>query len=114
MTPAARNVRAPGSSAGLSGFLIFSQCPDRPDRYGFESRFDTMPSKPILQACLNTRSPGGIGVVDHGDGSEPAIAKRVRHRNLEGRAELMAYAAVLLSSRKSGGAHRRQARPDIV
>jgi hypothetical protein len=35
-----------------------SQSDVRPDRYGEPSRFDTMPSSPILQACSNTMSPG--------------------------------------------------------
>jgi hypothetical protein len=37
--------------AGLSGFFTLSQSRDGPDRYGADSRFDTMPSSPILQAC---------------------------------------------------------------
>ena len=42
--------------AGLSGFLILSQSRDGPERYGAVSRFDTMPFRPILQACSNTSS----------------------------------------------------------
>jgi hypothetical protein len=37
--------------AGLSEFLTLIQLRDGPDRYGTLSRFDTMPSRPILQAC---------------------------------------------------------------
>jgi hypothetical protein len=50
---------------GLFGFSIFSQCPERPDWYGVDSRFD----KPIQRACSN----GGIRVVVHRDPVEPAI-----------------------------------------
>jgi hypothetical protein len=47
-------------TAGASGFLNFSQSLERPDRYCDPSRFDTMPSRPILQAWRNTRSPGCV------------------------------------------------------
>jgi len=43
--------------AGLFGFLTLIQSRDGPDRYGAVSRFDTMPSKPSLQACRNTTAP---------------------------------------------------------
>jgi hypothetical protein len=43
--------------AGLSGFLTLIQSRDGPERYGAFSRFDTMPSKPNLQACRNTKAP---------------------------------------------------------
>ena len=39
-------------TAEAAGFLTFSQCADRPARYGDPSRFDTMPSQPSAQACL--------------------------------------------------------------
>jgi hypothetical protein len=38
-------------TAGASGFLVLSQCADRPAWYGVPSRFDTMPSQPSTQAC---------------------------------------------------------------
>jgi hypothetical protein len=37
--------------AGLSGFFTLIQSFDGPDLYGALSRFDTMPSRPILRAC---------------------------------------------------------------
>jgi hypothetical protein len=43
--------------AGLSGFLILIQSRDRPEQKGAESRFDTMPSRPILQACWKMVAP---------------------------------------------------------
>jgi phage terminase large subunit-like protein len=44
-------------TAGAFGFLTFIQCAEPPQRYSEPSRFDTMPSQPSLQACLNTMSP---------------------------------------------------------
>jgi hypothetical protein len=44
-------------AAGALGFLTFTQCAERPERYGEPSRFDTMPSQPSLEAYLNTISP---------------------------------------------------------
>jgi hypothetical protein len=43
--------------AGLSGFLTLIQSREGPDRYGAESRFDTIPSGPVMQACRNINSP---------------------------------------------------------
>jgi hypothetical protein len=43
--------------AGLSGFLTLIQSLDGPDLYGAVSRFDTIPSKPIVQACRYTVAP---------------------------------------------------------
>ena len=40
--------------AGPSGFFALIECRDGPDRYSAESRFDTMPSKLILQEVRNT------------------------------------------------------------
>ena len=37
-------------TAGAAGFLIFSQCGNRPARYGVPSRFETMPSQPSAHA----------------------------------------------------------------
>src|SRR6516165_9105907 len=37
-------------TAGAFGFLTFTQCGERPDRYIEPSRFDTMPSQTQLQA----------------------------------------------------------------
>jgi hypothetical protein len=37
--------------AGAAGFLILIQPADLPARYREQSRFDTMPSQPKLQAC---------------------------------------------------------------
>src|SRR5262249_51906408 len=53
--PIGHELQASSSSrrtAGASGFLILSQCAERPARYGEPSRFDTMPSQPSAQACL--------------------------------------------------------------
>ena len=41
-------------TAGTAGFLNFSQSGERPDRYRDPSRFETIPSSPILQACWKT------------------------------------------------------------
>jgi hypothetical protein len=38
-------------TAGAFGFLLLIQCGERPERYCESLRFDTMPSRPILQAC---------------------------------------------------------------
>jgi hypothetical protein len=43
--------------AGLSGFLTLIQSRDGPERYGAVIRFDTMPSRPMRQACWNTSAP---------------------------------------------------------
>jgi hypothetical protein len=43
--------------AGLPGFLTMSQSREGPDRYGALSRFDTMPSRPILQSCWKIAAP---------------------------------------------------------
>jgi hypothetical protein len=37
--------------------LAFTQCGERPERYGEPSRFDTTPSQPSLQASRNTIAP---------------------------------------------------------
>jgi hypothetical protein len=37
--------------------LTFTQSRDSPERYAALGRFDTMPSRPIAQACRNTSSP---------------------------------------------------------
>ena len=39
-------------TAGATGFLTLSQWSIRPERYGVPSRFETMPSQPMAQACL--------------------------------------------------------------
>ncbi len=39
------------------GFFTFTQCGDRPERYGRSRRFDTKPSSPILQAARNRSGP---------------------------------------------------------
>src|SRR5262249_42055618 len=44
-------------TAGASGFLNFSQSFHRPERERGPSRFDTIPSSPILQAWRKTNSP---------------------------------------------------------
>jgi hypothetical protein len=41
-------------TAGACGFLNLSQSGERPDRYRDPSRFETIPSSPILQACWKT------------------------------------------------------------
>ena len=46
-------------TAGAAGFLNFSQSGERPDRQRDPSRFETIPSNPILQACRNTTAPSG-------------------------------------------------------
>jgi hypothetical protein len=38
------------SRRGAAGFLVLSQCGERPARYGEPSRFDTMPSQPSAHA----------------------------------------------------------------
>jgi hypothetical protein len=43
--------------AGLSGFFALIQSREGPDRYEALSRFDTMPSRPSLQACRKIRAP---------------------------------------------------------
>jgi hypothetical protein len=47
-------------TAGAAGFLTFSQCADRPARYGEPSRFDTMPSQPSAHACLKMTPPSPL------------------------------------------------------
>ena len=37
-------------TAGAFGFLLLTQCRDRPELYGESRRFDTIPSRPSLQA----------------------------------------------------------------
>ena len=44
-------------TAGALGFLTFTQCATRPERYGEPSRFETMPSQPSLQASRKTIAP---------------------------------------------------------
>src|SRR5207249_10615442 len=44
-------------TASHAGFLLLSQSGERPERYGESFRFDTMPSRPILQAWANTVEP---------------------------------------------------------
>jgi hypothetical protein len=43
--------------AGLSGFLTLIQSRVGPDLHGAPSRFETMPSRPILQACWKIVAP---------------------------------------------------------
>jgi hypothetical protein len=49
-------------TAGASGFLNFSQSGDLPERLRDPSRFDTIPSRPILQACWKTTAPSGCSI----------------------------------------------------
>src|SRR5262249_13201495 len=44
-------------TAGASGFFILSQSGERPERYIDSLRFDTMPSRPSLQAWAKTVGP---------------------------------------------------------
>jgi hypothetical protein len=44
-------------TAGASGFFIFSQSRERPERQGEPKRLLTMPSQPSLQACRKMTSP---------------------------------------------------------
>jgi hypothetical protein len=39
-------------TADARGFLILSQCGERPERYAEPSRLETMPSQPSLHACF--------------------------------------------------------------
>src|SRR4051812_16273481 len=55
----AQSSSASRRTAGASGFLNFSQSCDRPEWLRDPSRLDTIPSKPILQACWNTASLSG-------------------------------------------------------
>jgi hypothetical protein len=41
-------------TAGAFGFLTFTQCGDRPERYGEPGRFLTIPVQRSLQASRNT------------------------------------------------------------
>ena len=58
-------------TAGAFGFLNLSQSGDRPDLYREPSRFETVPSSPILQALVehdmfvqaHTRSPAGKAIL---------------------------------------------------
>src|SRR5262245_35451347 len=43
--------------AGATGFFIFNQSGERPERYIESLRFDTTPSRPILQAWAKTVGP---------------------------------------------------------
>jgi hypothetical protein len=45
-------------TAGAAGFLLLIQSRERPERYGEPRRFETMPSRPSLQAWRNTMSLG--------------------------------------------------------
>ena len=47
-------------TAGASGFLNLSQSGDLPDQRRDPSRFETIPSSPILRACWNTRAPSEV------------------------------------------------------
>jgi hypothetical protein len=65
-----------GRTAGAAAFLILSQWSTRPERYGEPSRFDTMPSPPSAQTCLNNIAPGAVVVLVKADalvrmGQEP-------------------------------------------
>src|SRR5215471_6772115 len=44
-------------TAGAFGFLTFTQCDERPERYSEPTRLLTIPSQPSLQACWNMMSP---------------------------------------------------------
>ena len=44
------------------GFLILSQCAERPARYGEPSRFETTPSHPSATACLKITAPSSRNV----------------------------------------------------
>src|SRR5262249_10400671 len=44
-------------TASHAGFLLLSQSGERPERYIDVFRFETMPSRPILQAWANTVGP---------------------------------------------------------
>jgi hypothetical protein len=44
-------------NADASEFFILSQSGERPERYIESLRFETMPSRPILQACAKTVGP---------------------------------------------------------
>src|SRR5262249_1415959 len=44
-------------TASQVGFLLLSQSGERPERYVEVLHFDTMPSRPILQAWANTVGP---------------------------------------------------------
>jgi hypothetical protein len=59
-------------TAGALGFLTFTQCGHRPDRYGEPSRFDTIPSQPSRQSKLEA-----CRVVHAGDNTPPF---RTTHR----------------------------------
>jgi hypothetical protein len=59
-------------TAGTLGFLTFTQCGHRPDRYGEPSRFDTIPSQPSRQSKLEA-----CRVVHAGDNTPPF---RTTHR----------------------------------
>src|SRR5438309_2187536 len=51
------NASVARSIAGEVGFFTFTQCTERPARYERSRCFDTMPSSPSLQACLNIAGP---------------------------------------------------------
>jgi hypothetical protein len=44
-------------TAGAFGFLLFIQSSERPERYRESLRFETMPSRPSLQACWKMSGP---------------------------------------------------------
>ena len=55
--PAPQSSSASRLTAGAAGFLLLTQCRERPERYIEPLRFDTMPSSPILQAWAKTVGP---------------------------------------------------------
>src|SRR5262249_10056905 len=67
--------------AGLSGFPSFSQLRQRADRQGALSRFDTMPSRPILEACRKIRGAVLVGVCAEND-SDTSAAQEPRQERL--------------------------------
>jgi hypothetical protein len=74
--------------AGLSGFLVLIQSPERPDRYGLSSRFDTMPSSPIRRACSNTaavslcKAGSSVDNVDNSGSEQFCSVSFVRDRTM--------------------------------
>src|SRR5262249_52105622 len=97
-----------GAFSGAAGFLNLSQSRVRPARYREPSRFDTIPSQPSAQACLNTMSPGSSNVAlttMPASGLRTSWARRVLRRSMgSGRRSLPSSS--IRSSRKNNSPSR--------